>query len=176
MLIAADFAAKKHRRQVRKGATGEPYVNHPLEVAKILVETGNVNDHEILIAAILHDTIEDTDTSEIEISELFGSRVCSLVLEVSDDKSLSKAERKELQVEHAPHLSDGAKVIKLADKISNIADIIENPPENWSRKRRLEYIDWGERVIAGLRGVNPDLENLFDKVIARAREHIFRPD
>ncbi len=169
MLIAADFAARKHRHQVRKGATGEPYVNHPLEVAKILVETGNVNDYEILIAAILHDTIEDTETSEIEINELFGSRVCSLVLEVSDDKSLSKAERKQLQVDHAPHLSDGAKVIKLADKISNIADISENPPENWSRERRLEYIDWGERVIAGLRGVNPDLENLFDKVIARAR-------
>ncbi len=170
LLQAASFAAKKHRYQKRKGDDGEPYVNHPLEVANLLANIGKVTDFDILIAAILHDTVEDTETTKEELTELFGAAVAGYVLEVTDDKSLPKAERKLKQIEHAPHLSDSAKQIKLADKTSNIADVTNTPPAGWSRERRLEYIDWGERVVAGLRGVNADLENHFDETLRKARQ------
>lgn len=169
LLQAASFAAKKHRYQKRKGDDAEPYVNHPLEVANILAGVGKIEDYDILIAAVLHDTIEDTETTPEELTELFGERVCGFVLEVTDDKSLAKHERKQLQIEHAPHLSDGAKQIKLGDKISNITDVTNNPPAGWSRERRIEYVDWGARVVAGLRGVNTDLENYFDEIVRKAR-------
>lgn len=169
LLRAISFAAKKHSKQKRKGADEEPYINHPLEVLNLLANVGKIEDYNVLIAAVLHDTIEDTETTKEEISELFGSEVCGYVLEVTDDKSLPKAVRKQKQIEHAPHLSNGAKYIKLADKISNIRDVSENPPDGWSNKRRLEYIDWGERVIDGLRGVNNNLENHFDELIKTAR-------
>jgi guanosine-3',5'-bis(diphosphate) 3'-pyrophosphohydrolase len=169
LLQAASFAAKKHSSQKRKGAAGEPYINHPLEVANLLATVGGIEDYDILIAAILHDTIEDTETSEKEITELFGEAVCRMVLEVTDDKSLPKLERKQLQIEHAPHLSAGAKQIKLCDKISNIRDVAENPPHDWSDERRLEYVVWGENVVAGLRGVNEKLENCFDETVRQAR-------
>ena len=169
LLEAISFAAKKHRTQKRKGADQEPYINHPLEVLNLLVNIGKVKDYDILIAAVLHDTIEDTKTTREEITELFGSAVCELVLEVTDDKSLPKAERKQLQIEHAPHLSTGAKQIKLADKISNVRDITENPPDGWSDERRQEYIEWGQKVVAGLRGVNKPLEKLFDETVEKAR-------
>ncbi len=167
LLQAASFSAKKHRFQTRKGAEAEPYINHPLEVANILAAIGGVDDAEILAAAILHDTIEDTETTADEITGLFGERVCAIVLEVTDDKSLPKQERKRLQIEHAPHLSGGAKLVKLADKISNITDVIENPPKDWSAERRAEYVCWGEKVVAGLRGVNSELERHFDEVVKR---------
>jgi guanosine-3',5'-bis(diphosphate) 3'-pyrophosphohydrolase len=168
LMRAADYAARKHRSQRRKGADADPYINHPLQVAALLAEIGKVTDLEILTAALLHDVIEDTDTKTDEIEKLFGSRVCGLVMELTDDKSLTKAERKRLQVEHAPHLSDGAKQIKIADKYSNISDIMENPPHNWTDERRAEYIKWGERVFAGLRGVNENLDKAFGELIARA--------
>ncbi len=167
---AASFAAKKHSTQKRKGADGEPYINHPLEVANLLANVGKVEDYDILIAAILHDTIEDTQTTKEEITELFGAKVCEMVLEVTDDKSLPKAERKQKQIEHAPHLSVGAKQIKLGDKISNIRDVAENPPDSWSDERKLEYILWGEKVIAGVRGVNTYLERYFDEIVSKARQ------
>ncbi len=167
---ATDFAAKKHKGQRRKGANEEPYINHPLEVVKLLADVGRIDDTRILSAAVLHDTIEDTDASEEEIRELFGKRVCGFVCEVTDDKSLSKAERKQKQIEHAPHLSTGAKQIKIADKISNIEDMIENPPRNWSRERKLRYVDWSEEVIDGLRGVNEELEAFFDQTVKKARK------
>jgi len=167
---AASFAAKKHRRQKRKGADEEPYINHPLEVANLLANVGKVEDYDILIAAILHDTIEDTETTKEEITELFGKQVSEMVLEVTDDKSLPKAERKQKQIEHAPHLSTGAKLIKLGDKSSNIRDVTENPPDFWSNERRLEYIIWGEKVIAGVRGVNENLEKHFDELVAQAKQ------
>ncbi len=167
---AASFAAKKHRGQKRKGAVEEPYINHPLEVANLLANVGKVEDNDILIAAVLHDTIEDTETTKEEIAELFGTKVSEMVLEVTDDKSLPKAERKQKQIEHAPHLSIGAKHIKLADKSSNIRDVTENPPDFWSDERRLEYILWGEKVVAGLRGVNENLENHFDKLVETAKQ------
>lgn len=169
LLKAASFSAKKHTGQKRKGANGEPYINHPIEVAMCLADAGEIEEYDILIAAILHDTLEDTETTEEEITQLFGAEVCEIVKEVTDDKTLSKEERKRLQVDHAPRLSQSAKQIKLADKISNIEDVIENPPENWSIERRLKYVEWGERVIEGVRGINPKLENLFDEVVHRAK-------
>jgi guanosine-3',5'-bis(diphosphate) 3'-pyrophosphohydrolase len=167
---AINFAAKKHRRQKRKGADGEPYINHPLEVMNLLTSVGKVEDFNVLIAAVLHDTIEDTETTAEEIRELFGAKVSKMVLELTDDKSLPKAERKQLQIEHAPHASVGAKQIKLADKISNIQDILENPPDGWSIERRADYVDWGEKVVAGLRGANENLEKHFDELIIKAHE------
>ena len=169
LLEAASFAAKKHTGQTRKGDDAAPYINHPLEVANLLANVGKVADCDILIAAILHDTIEDTQTTKEELTERFGERVCAMVLEVTDDKSLPKAERKQLQIEHAPHISTGAKTVKLGDKISNITDIMQNPPVGWSLQRKLEYIEWGEKVVAGLRGVNKSLEKYFDEVVANAR-------
>lgn len=169
LLEAASYAAKQHTKQRRKGEFADPYINHPLEVANLLANIGGVDDYDVLIAAILHDTIEDTDTKAEDIVEKFGERVCGFVKEVTDDKSLPKPERKRLQVEHAPHLSDGAKQIKLCDKISNINDITNSPPLDWSLERKLEYVAWGERVVAGLRGVNEKLEKYFDETTAKAR-------
>ncbi|MCY7345417.1 MAG: HD domain-containing protein [Pyrinomonadaceae bacterium] len=170
-LHAISFAAKRHSTQKRKGADEQPYVNHVLEVANLLANVGKIEDFDILIAAVLHDTIEDTATTESEITKLFGAEVRGMVLEVTDDKSLPKARRKELQIQHAPHLSDGAKCIKLGDKISNIRDVSENPPADWSAERRIEYINWGERVVDGLRGANANLETHFDNLIAAAKQN-----
>jgi len=170
LLDAASFAARHHTGQKRKGESGEPYINHPLEVANLIANVGGVDDVDILIAAILHDTVEDCfSVSGEDIRQHFGERVAGFVLEVTDDKSLPKAERKQLQVEHAPHLSQGAKTVKLADKISNIHDITNSPPADWPRERRLEYIRWAELVVAGLRGVNAPLEVYFDQAIEKAK-------
>ncbi len=172
LLQAARFAAVKHTDQKRKGNDAAPYINHPLEVANLLASVGKVEDYDVLIAAILHDTVEDTETTKEEIEKLFGENVAKMVLEVTDDKSLPKAVRKQLQIEHAPHLSDGAKQVKLADKISNIRDVLENPPDGWSDERRREYVEWGEKVVAGLRGANENLEDHFDELVAEAKQKI----
>lgn len=172
LLAAAAFAAKKHAGQKRKGKDEEPYINHPIEVANLLISVGAIDDIDILTAALLHDTIEDTDTKRQDIEARFGQRTADIVMEVTDDKSLTKAERKRLQVEHAPHLSPGAKLVKLADKISNITDIIERPPSNWDDQRRREYVEWGVSVVAGLRGINEELERHFDQVVKRAEIEI----
>jgi GTP diphosphokinase / guanosine-3',5'-bis(diphosphate) 3'-diphosphatase len=168
LMRAASYAAQKHRAQRRKGADADPYINHPLQVAALLAEVGKVTDTDILIAALLHDVVEDTDTTPEELEKIFGSRAVGFVMEVTDDQDLSKAERKRMQVEHAPHLSREAKQIKIADKYSNIADIIDNPPHNWSDERRAEYIKWGRQVFAGLRGVNENLDKAFEELIARS--------
>jgi (p)ppGpp synthase/HD superfamily hydrolase len=172
IMRAASFAAKKHSGQKRKGSDGEPYINHPLEVANLLVNIGGVDDADVVVAALLHDTVEDCGVSYEEIAENFTSAVADYVREVTDDKSLPKAERKRLQVEHAPHLSYGAKQIKLADKISNIRDVTDHPPEDWDLQRRREYVEWGESVVAGLRGANPAMEALFDELVARSRSEL----
>ncbi len=172
LLHAASFAAQKHRLQKRKGENGEPYINHPLEVANLLANIGGVHDIDVLMAAILHDTVEDCGVTGEEINLLFGDTVAGYVLEVTDDRSLEKAERKQKQIEHAPHLSPGAKVVKLADKISNITDVTNNPPSDWPLERRREYVEWGYAVVAGLRGVNEDLESHFDSLVARARKKL----
>lgn len=168
LLHAASFAAYRHRDQRRKGSDAQPYINHPLDVANMLCDVGGIEDPDVLAAAILHDTVEDTVTTSDEIRKLFGDRIASLVREVTDDKSLPKAERKKLQVEHASQLSPGAKAIKLADKISNVTDITSFPPVDWSLDRRREYLEWAEAVVAGLRGVNEPLERHFDDVMRRA--------
>ena len=172
LLEAANFAAKKHHGQCRKGAVEQPYIVHPLEVAYLLRDIGKVKDTDVLIAAVLHDTIEDTETTREEIAQRFGERVATIVLEVTDDKSLPKQERKQRQVEHAPHLSESAKQLKMCDKISNISDIVSNPAIGWSYQRKLEYIEWGERVFEGLRGVNSELERHFDDLVRNARQQI----
>ena len=172
LLQAARFAAERHAGQLRKGAHAEPYINHPLEVANLIANVGNVDDVDILMAGLLHDTVEDTETTPDEITERFGDTACGYVLEVTDDKALPKARRKELQIEHAPHMSPGAKVVKLADKISNIRDVIENPAVDWDTDRRREYVEWGVRVVAGLRGANAHLEAHFDQLVLTAHREL----
>lgn len=172
LVEAASVAAKRHTGQTRKGSDLQPYINHPLEVANLIASIGGIEDVDVLIAAILHDTVEDTGTTAEELTEMFGEKVTRIVLEVTDDKSLPKSERKELQVEHAPHLSPEAKLVKLGDKISNITDVTKNPPLDWSTERRREYVDWGVRVVAGLRGVNQQLEDKFDEIVRIAREKL----
>jgi guanosine-3',5'-bis(diphosphate) 3'-pyrophosphohydrolase len=170
LLKALNFAAIQHRHQRRKDAHALPYINHPIQVAEMLWTVGAVRDCHLIAAALLHDTLEDTEATETEIKQLFGEEILAIVCEVTDDKSLPKAERKRLQVEHAPTLSPAAKQLKLADKICNIADIIEAPPEHWSWQRRWEYLMWSEQVISGLRGVNQNLEQRFDQLVAEARQ------
>lgn len=164
ILRCAHFAAQKHRLQTRK-ADNSSYIVHPLSVAMILREIGEITDVYILQAAILHDTVEDTDTSFEEIEREFGGRVCSIVKEVTDNKSLPKAERKRLQVENASKKSVAAKLVKLADKLHNLRDFISGHiPHGWTVKRVQGYFVWAYFVVEGLRGVNAKLEGELDKV------------
>ena len=165
ILEAAFFAAGKHRDQRRKDSYQSPYINHPLEVAKILAVDGRVTDVELLMAALLHDTVEDTVTSMDELVELFGQRVASLVAEVTDDKSLPKAERKRLQVETAPKKSDAAKQLKIADKICNVRSINRQSPVGWDDERKIQYLNWAQAVVEGCKGVNQDLDLLVNQII-----------
>jgi guanosine-3',5'-bis(diphosphate) 3'-pyrophosphohydrolase len=167
VLEAADFAAERHRGQTRKGADAAPYINHPLEVSRVLCEEGGVTDPELIAAALLHDTIEDTPTVYDDLAERFGERVAGLVVELTDDKRLPKQARKLEQVRHAPGLSPGAKLVKLADKLCNLREIIESPPASWSAARRADYFTWSKEVVDGVRGANPALERAFDAVYSR---------
>ncbi len=164
---ALAFAAHKHRAQRRKDKAASPYINHPIALADVLANEGGVVDPATLCAALLHDTIEDTRTSYRELRQAFGKEIADVVREVTDDKSLRKTVRKRRQIEHAPHLSRRAKLVKLADKICNLRDIASNPPATWSRTRKREYYEWAKRVIDGLRGAHPGLERLFDREYAR---------
>ena len=163
LITALAFAADKHKNQRRKDADASPYINHPIALANLLLNEAGVEDQRVLIAAVLHDTIEDTDTTEQELVRHFGKDVADIVLEVTDDKALPKAERKRLQIEHAAHISRRAKLVKLADKICNLRDITASPPADWSIDRKREYFDWAKSVVDELRGVHPGLEHLFDK-------------
>jgi guanosine-3',5'-bis(diphosphate) 3'-pyrophosphohydrolase len=163
ILEAVAFAAEKHRHQRRKDAHASPYINHPIELA-ILLEREGVSDPVVLCAALLHDTVEDTETTAAELRAQFGDRIAAVVLEVTDDKALPKQQRKRLQVEHAPSLSREARAVKLADKICNLRDMVRSPPAGWSLIRRQEYLEWAREVIAGLRGDHPRLEAIFDEV------------
>jgi GTP diphosphokinase / guanosine-3',5'-bis(diphosphate) 3'-diphosphatase len=176
ILRALEFAAFRHRNQFRKGLNKVPYINHPIQVASLLANNADETDAGLLVAAILHDVIEDTVNSVEEranlsnlIGEMFGETILSLTLEVTDDKTLDKKERKRLQVENAPHKSVNAKKLKIADKIMNIRDIAENPPVDWDLGRISEYFDWAENVVAGLRGVNQKLEEMFDESLMSCR-------
>lgn len=163
---ALDFAARKHAGQRRKGKAAEPYVNHLTEVARMVAEATEGEDAVAVVAALLHDTIEDTGTSRAEIEQQFGAEVAALVAEVTDDKSLPKAERKRLQVENAPHKSARARMIKLADKTSNLRSITASPPVEWNWQRQRDYFEWAGQVAQGCRGVNSTLEKWFDEASA----------
>lgn len=167
VLRAALFAAEKHRNQRRKDVEASPYINHPIALASLLANEGGVGDPEVLCAALLHDTIEDTETTADELRAQFGDVVTAIVLEVTDDKSLPKAERKRLQIEHAATASAQAKLVKLADKICNLRDILDMPPADWPLARKQEYFDWSARVVAGVRDVNPRLAAVFDALYGR---------
>ncbi|MEW5816874.1 MAG: HD domain-containing protein [Spirochaetota bacterium] len=169
---ALQFAAEKHTGQRRKNIERSPYINHPIAVAFYLSTFGGINDHRILTAAILHDTLEDTDTTEEELEKNFGLEILNLVKEVTDDKKLSKELRKQLQIVHARGISAGAKNIKLADKISNITDIMNAPPALWTYKRKTEYLNWTERVVKELSGTNGALEKLYFDRLSEARSSL----
>lgn len=166
VLDAAAFAADKHRRQRRKDAEATPYINHPLALATILAKEGCVADAEVIAAALLHDTVEDTETTFAELEARFGPTVAAIVAEVTDDKSLPKAERKRLQVTRAAHKSPGAKLVKLADKIANLRDIAASPPADWDAARKANYVRWASEVVSGMRGTNAALEAAFDAAAA----------
>jgi GTP diphosphokinase / guanosine-3',5'-bis(diphosphate) 3'-diphosphatase len=172
ILKALRFSAEKHTDQRRKDAKSSPYINHPIQVAETLWTIGEIRDVTLLLASILHDTIEDTETSPDEIKAEFGEEVLVLVMEVTDDKSLPKEVRKQLQVETAPHKSRNAKLLKLADKICNLRDIITSPPSDWSLERKQEYLLWSEKVVAGLRGVNEKLENRYDDLLLNGKRSL----
>jgi len=172
ILKALHFSAEKHNDQRRKDAKSSPYINHPIQVAETLWTIGGVRDITLLIASILHDTIEDTSTLPDEIEAEFGRDVLALIREVTDDKSLPKKVRKQLQVETAPHKTLNAKLLKLADKICNVRDIITSPPLDWSLERRQEYLLWAEKVVAGLRGVNEKLESYYDDLLIKAKQSL----
>ncbi len=167
ILKAAHFAAEKHAGQRRKGAAAEPYINHLLEVAE-LVSSVQPADTNLVIAALLHDSIEDAGVTKEELVQHFGGDVADLVMEVSDDKSLPKAERKRLQIVHAPELSVRAGIIKLADKISNLRAILASPPADWSVGRKREYFEWAKKVIEGLTEPNPVLKAEFERLYEQA--------
>ena len=168
LLKAVHFAAEKHSSQRRKDEAQTPYINHPIAVANLLRIFG-VDDVDVLIAAILHDVLEDTDASPGEIFEGFGEDVLAIVQEMTDDKSLPKQVRKDLQIEEALGLSEYTRWVKLADKICNLQDMIKSPPVGWSIERCVQYVDWCEAVVAGLRGTHIGLENRFDEMCKNAR-------
>jgi guanosine-3',5'-bis(diphosphate) 3'-pyrophosphohydrolase len=167
ILDVLQFASHKHRDQRRKDPEASPYINHPIALANILWLEGGVHEPLVICAALLHDTIEDTATTANELAERFGEAVARIVMEVTDDKTLDKATRKRLQVEHAPHISRAAKLVKLADKIANLRDVASSPPASWPISRQREYFEWAKRVVDALRGVHPDLERVFDAAYAR---------
>jgi len=168
VLEALEYAAEQHRDQRRKDPEGTPYINHPIRVMNILFQTGEW-DPGLLAAALLHDTVEDTSATDAELRERFGDDVADLVAEVTDDKSLDKAERKRQQVVRAPKKTDRAKRLKLADKICNLTDILDSPPSNWTDHRRRAYFDWAEEVAAGLRDADPSMASRLDALCTRGR-------
>jgi (p)ppGpp synthase/HD superfamily hydrolase len=172
LLQAIEFAARKHKDQRRKDEEASPYINHPVSVALLLAERGKVTDPEILAAAILHDTLEDTDTTPEELEAAFGMRIRKLVEEVTDDKRLSKADRKQLQIDHACQLSGDAVLIKLGDKISNVLDVTYSPPTNWDLQRRREYLDWAEAVVNNCSRANNALVTYFAQVLEEGRRRL----
>jgi len=144
-------------------------------VAEILTGVGGITDLASIQAALLHDTVEDTNTTPEQLAEHFGDEVMRLVMEVTDDQKLKKDERKALQIDHARDLSTKAKGIKMADKIANVTDIMDSPPVDWDEARRLEYLDWGEKVVAGCRDANQRLAERFDELVTAARSAVLDP-
>lgn len=168
---ALDFAAWAHADQRRKGGAQEPYINHLTEVARLVAQATGGKDARLIIAALLHDVLEDQAprVNYEMLREHFGKRVANVVREVSDDRSLPKVERKRLQIEHAPQLSRRARILKIADKAANLNSILESPPQDWSAERKREYFAWAAQVVAGCRGVNRWLEAVFDERLEQGR-------
>ena len=162
LIKAMSFAAHKHKDQRRKDKEASPYINHPIGLAEVLVNVGNVTDINTVCAALLHDTVEDTETTTEELTENFGAEISDIVMEVTDDQTLSKEERKQAQIDHAMHLSKQARAVKLADKICNLGDVSSSPPD-WPLERRQQYFDWARNVIDELRGEWSELEAEFDR-------------
>lgn len=169
LMRSITFSAHKHRDQRRKNPSQIPYINHPLSVAHRLLITASIKDPVILAAAVLHDTLEDTDTTPAELVNFFGKRVASIVQECSDDKLLSKQNRKQMQIEHAPYVSPQAKLVKLADKLDNLADLLTDTPVGWTPQRVEQYFEWAEEVVKGLRGTSQPLEAALDDVFAKRK-------
>lgn len=157
------FAAQQHSAQRRKDAAASPYINHPIALAQVLAGEGSVSDPLILQAALLHDVLEDTDTTPSLLRRRFGADLTAVVLELTDDKTLQKQERKQLQIDRAPSLSQSARLVRLADKICNLRDLAHSPPIDWSPARIEAYVEWARAVIAGIRGTHVLLEKLFDE-------------
>lgn len=172
VLHAAETASRWHVHQRRKGEAAEPYINHLLEVALLVAQATGGKDFDLVIAALLHDAIEDCETPPAEIARQFGPDVAELVVAVTDDKSLPKAERKSLQIVHAAHAVPRAKMLKLADKTSNLRAMAGSPPKNWNLERKLEYLAWAREVVAGLRGTHAWLEAEFDRAAGEAERAI----
>ena len=166
ILKALEFAAQKHRDQRRKDKEASPYINHPIQLANVLWHEGGVADPTLIAAALLHDTVEDTETSWQELRGEFGDPIADIVLEVTDVQWLKKVVRKRLQVAKAKHASKRARLVKLADKICNLRDVAARPPANWSLERRQEYFEWAKEVVDKLRGTHPGLERRFDDAYA----------
>jgi (p)ppGpp synthase/HD superfamily hydrolase len=167
ILAAANFAARAHAQQKRKGAAAEPYINHLIEVAELVASSGHEADVNLIMACFLHDTVEDTSVTRHELAQTFNDDVVSLVMEVTDDKSLPKEVRKAKQVQSAPAKSARAQTLKLADKISNLRSLLSSPPSNWSTERKLEYFQWARDVVYGFTSPDQYLLNEFEKTCAR---------
>lgn len=176
LLKALAFAAHKHRDQRRKDVHTSPYINHPIALADVLCNEGGISDENVLCAALLHDTVEDTETTHEELTKIFGDVISTIVMEVTDDKSLEKAERKHLQIEHAANASHQAKLVKLADKICNLRDLVLSPPDGWSIQRKQEYFDWAKKVVDKIRGSNAELEMIFDGIYKKGLAEITSHD
>ena len=166
ILKALDFAAQKHRDQRRKDKDASPYINHPIQLANVLRREGGVADPVVIAAALLHDTVEDTETTWQELRGEFGDEIANIVQEVTDVQWLKKIVRKRLQVAKARHASEAARLVKLADKICNLRDVAARPPASWSLERRREYFEWAKEVVDKLRGTHPGLERRFDDAYA----------
>jgi GTP diphosphokinase / guanosine-3',5'-bis(diphosphate) 3'-diphosphatase len=167
ILDAALFAAARHAGHRRKG--GEPYINHLIEVAQ-LVSMVAAADANLVMAAFLHDTIEDVGVTPEELIERFSPDVANLVREMTDDKSLPSRQRKQLQIDHAPHLSVRAQIVKLADKISNLRSLLITPPADWDYQRKQQYFEWAKRVVDALSAPDPILKTEFERTHQRFRE------
>lgn len=167
LLHALKFSAERHIHQRRKDAEATPYINHPIEIAEHLARVGGIFDEDVLIAGLLHDTVEDTSTTMEEIEDLFGARVAGIVLECTDDKSLPRLERKRLQIVTASNKSRDAKCVKLADKTCNLSSLLLNPPSNWGLLQQQEYVEWAAKVVQGLVGVNQRLDECALEVLAK---------
>jgi len=164
---ALEFASRKHSTQRRKDPAASPYINHPIVLVSILAIEAGIGDPDVLCAALLHDTIEDTETTREELEQHFGVTIARIVEEVTDDKDLEKQQRKRLQIEHAHALSPAAGLVKLADKIANLRDVADCPPAHWDLERRQEYFDWAKAVVDGIPNVPPVLRKLFDTAYAQ---------